>query len=34
MDVVWRKVAALGGSVDIDSTPGEGTCVKIRLPVS
>jgi two-component system, chemotaxis family, sensor kinase CheA len=34
MDVVWRKVAALGGSVDIDSTPGAGTCVKIRLPVS
>ncbi|MEP6971122.1 MAG: ATP-binding protein [Betaproteobacteria bacterium] len=33
MDVVRRKVAALGGAVEIESVPGSGTCVVIRLPV-
>ena len=32
MDVVWHKVAALGGTVEIDSVPGSGTSVLIRLP--
>ncbi len=32
MDVVWRKVAALGGTVEIDSTAGVGTRITIGLP--
>jgi len=34
LDVVKRNVAALGGDVTIISTPGRGTCVSMRLPVS
>ena len=34
LDVVKRNVAALGGDVTIVSTPGRGTCVSMRLPVS
>ena len=34
LDVVKRNVAALGGSVEIASTPGQGTCVSMRLPLS
>ena len=33
LDVVNRNVAALGGNVAISSTPGQGTCVSMRLPV-
>lgn len=33
MDVVRRKVVALGGQVDIESVLGSGTCVAIRLPM-
>lgn len=33
MDVVRRKVTALGGEVDIESVPGSGTCIAIRFPM-
>ncbi|MDY7566954.1 Hpt domain-containing protein [Pseudomonas sp. RTC3] len=32
MDVVHAEVKQLGGSMVIDSTPGQGTCFQIRLP--
>jgi two-component system chemotaxis sensor kinase CheA len=34
MDVVKGAVEALGGRVDIDATPGEGTRLVIRLPLT
>ncbi|MGE3772812.1 MAG: chemotaxis protein CheA, partial [Gammaproteobacteria bacterium] len=34
MDVVRRNIEALRGSIDIDSTPGAGTTVRIRLPLT
>jgi len=34
MDVVRRNVESLRGSVSIDSAPGEGTTVSIRLPLT
>ena len=34
MDVVHSTVDQLDGTVDVDSTPGEGTTVELRLPVS
>ncbi len=34
MDVVRRNVAALRGSVDLDSRPGAGTTVRVRLPLT
>ncbi|MBA53487.1 MAG: chemotaxis protein CheA [Pseudomonadales bacterium] len=34
MDVVKRNIDALQGSVDIDSTPGQGTRLRIRLPLT
>lgn len=34
MDVVKTTVESLDGSVSVDSEPGEGSTVKIRLPVS
>jgi two-component system chemotaxis sensor kinase CheA len=34
MDVVHDTVAQLDGSVDVDSTPGQGTTVSLRLPVT
>jgi two-component system chemotaxis sensor kinase CheA len=34
MDVVKTTVEALDGSVSVDSTPGEGSTFRIRLPVS
>ncbi|VXC96597.1 Two-component system, chemotaxis family, sensor kinase CheA [Pseudomonas sp. 8Z] len=34
MDVVKRNITALRGSIDLDSTLGEGTCVRIRLPLT
>ncbi|HEX7686595.1 MAG TPA: chemotaxis protein CheA, partial [Burkholderiaceae bacterium] len=34
MDVVKRNITALRGSVAIDSTPGEGTTVTVRLPLT
>ncbi len=34
MDVVRRNVAALGGRIEIDSVPGRGTQMSIRLPLT
>ena len=34
MDVVHKTVSRLDGSVSVDSAPGEGTTVGLRLPVS
>jgi two-component system chemotaxis sensor kinase CheA len=34
MDVVRRNIQALRGTVDIDSTPGVGTTMRIRLPLT
>ncbi len=34
MDVVRRNIEALRGSIEIDSTPGAGTTVRIRLPLT
>ncbi len=34
MDVVKRNIQALRGSVDIESTEGQGTTVRIRLPLT
>ena len=34
MDVVRRNIEALRGTVELDSTPGEGTIVRIRLPLT
>ncbi|MDI9420569.1 MAG: chemotaxis protein CheA [Bacillota bacterium] len=34
MDVVKSTVEGLGGHVEIESSPGEGTCVTIKLPLT
>ena len=34
MDVVKTNVAKIGGTVDIHSTPGKGTTVKIKIPLT
>ncbi len=34
MDVVRRNIEALRGQVDIDSTPGQGSKISIRLPLT
>ncbi len=34
LDVVKRNIAALRGMVDLDSEPGQGTTVRIRLPLT
>lgn len=34
MDVVRRNIADLNGQVDISSTPGKGTAISIRLPLT
>lgn len=34
MDVVKRNITGLRGNIDVDSTEGVGTCVRIRLPLT
>lgn len=34
MDVVRRNIQALRGTVDIESTPGQGSTMRIRLPLT
>lgn len=34
MDVVRKNIDSLRGSVDVDSTPGEGTTISMRLPLT
>jgi two-component system chemotaxis sensor kinase CheA len=34
MDVVKRSISSLGGRISIASTPGEGTCFSISLPLT
>jgi len=34
MDVVKRNIAALRGSVELESHPGQGTTVRVRLPLT
>jgi two-component system chemotaxis sensor kinase CheA len=34
MDVVRSNVMALGGIVDVDSTPGQGTTISMTLPIT
>lgn len=34
MDAVRNKIEALGGALELDSTPGQGTRVRIRLPLT
>ena len=34
MDVVRRNIQALGGTVELDSRLGHGTCVRVRLPLT
>ena len=34
MDVVRRNVEALRGSIELDSQPGQGCCIRIRLPLT
>lgn len=34
MDVVRRNIQALRGTIDLQSTPGQGSTIKIRLPLT
>jgi two-component system chemotaxis sensor kinase CheA len=34
MDVVKRAIESLRGSIDIDSAPGRGTTIRVRLPLT
>ncbi|MEI6985376.1 MAG: chemotaxis protein CheW [Rhodospirillaceae bacterium] len=34
MDAVWSNVSRLGGSIDVDSEAGKGTCFTLSLPLT
>ena len=34
MDVVKRNITSLRGTIDIDSKPGQGSCTRIRMPLT
>ncbi|TXG95736.1 MAG: response regulator [Zoogloea sp.] len=34
MDVVKSETAAVGGRISVDTTPGQGTCFRIHLPLT
>ncbi|MCL4294756.1 MAG: chemotaxis protein CheA [Anaerolineae bacterium] len=34
MDVVRAAIQALRGRIEIDSTPGQGTCINLRIPLT
>lgn len=34
MDVVVTNIEALGGIIELDSTPGQGTDIQIKLPLT
>ncbi|RME39672.1 MAG: chemotaxis protein CheA, partial [Deltaproteobacteria bacterium] len=34
MDVVKNNISALSGMIEIDSEPGQGTCISITLPIT
>ncbi|MCC7292252.1 MAG: chemotaxis protein CheA [Phycisphaerales bacterium] len=34
MDIVKTKIEALNGTIEVDSTPGQGACVTIKLPLT
>jgi PAS domain S-box-containing protein len=34
LTVARRLVVQMGGTIDVESTPGEGTCVTVRLPTA
>lgn len=34
LDVVWTNVAQLGGEIDVETTPGEGTRFTLRVPLT
>jgi two-component system chemotaxis sensor kinase CheA len=34
MDVVKTNIEAIGGTIEVESQPGEGTCVRLRIPLT
>lgn len=34
MDIVKTKIEGLNGTIEVDSTPGQGACVTIKLPLT
>lgn len=34
MDVVVSNIQAIGGSLEIESTPGEGSCMSLKIPLT
>jgi signal transduction histidine kinase len=34
LTIAWRVVQSLGGTLDVESTPGQGACFTLRVPRS